>query len=179
MKKITFVSLLIVAFLVVSVMPVMPALAQRGDDSKRKSRNGKAEGVIDGVNVTVEYGRPNVKGRSVWGGLVAYDKIWRTGSDEATTIAFSKDVTVEGKKLAAGAYGLFTVPGKAEWTFVFNSVAKQWGHYKYDKGKDVLRVQVKPAASGHVEELTFKVDGNKVVLHWEKLKVGFTVAAAK
>jgi hypothetical protein len=175
MKRVTFVSLLIIAFLIASVMP---ALAQRGDDSKRKSKNGKVEGTIDGVNIVIEYGRPKVNSRTVWGELVPFDKIWRTGADEATTIMFSKDVTIEGNKLAAGTYSLFTVPGKTEWEFVFNSVAKQWGAYRYDKGKDVLRVKVKPMEADHVEELTFKIEGNKVVMHWEKLAVGFTVAAA-
>ncbi|MCP5046860.1 MAG: DUF2911 domain-containing protein [bacterium] len=172
MKKIIFISLLMVVFLMVSVMP---AMAERGDDSGRKSKNGKVEGTIDGVNITIEYGRPQVKKREVWGGIVPFDQIWRTGADEATTISFSADVTVNGKKLAGGKYSLFTVPGKAEWAFVFNKVAKQWGHYKYDKGQDALRIMSKPKMGDHAEELTFTIDGKNVVLHWEKVKVGFEV----
>jgi hypothetical protein len=176
MKKITLMSMLIVAFLIASVMP---AVAQRGDDTNRKSKNGKVEGTIDGVNVTLEYGRPKVKGRTIWGGLVPFDKVWRTGADEATTFAISKDVSVEGKKLAAGTYSLFTIPGKTEWTIVFNKVAKQWGSFRYDKGQDALRVNVNPAAAEHVEELTFQIEGNKVVLRWEKLSIPFVISAAK
>ena len=176
MRKISVISMLVIALLVVSVMP---AAAERGDDSKRKSKNGKVEGTINGVNVTLEYGRPKVNGRTVWGDLVPYDKLWRTGADEATTIAVDKDVNIEGKKLAAGTYSLFTVPGKAEWTIVFNKVAKQWGAYRYDKGQDALRVNVKPAAAEHVEELTFEIKGNNVVLRWEKLSIPFSVSAAK
>ena len=112
-------------------------------------------------------------------GFVPHSKIWRTGADEATTFAVDKDINVEGKKLAAGTYSLFTIPGEAEWTFVFNKVAKQWGAYRYDKGQDALRVKVKPAAAEHVEELTFKIKGNKVVLHWEKLSVPLAISAAK
>jgi len=175
MKRVSVIGLLIAALLIVSVMP---AVAQRGDDTNRKSKNSKVEGTIDGVNVTLEYGRPNVKERQIWGGLVPFDKVWRTGADEATTFTISKDVNVEGKKLAAGTYSLFTIPGKAEWTIIFNKVAKQWGAYKYDKSQDALQVKVKPAAAEHVEEMTFKIEGNKVVLHWEKLSVPFAISAA-
>ncbi len=176
MKRVIFIGILIIAFLMVSVMP---AEAQRGDDTKRKSKNGKVEGTIDEVNVTLEYGRPKVKDRQIWGGLVPFDKVWRTGADEATTFAITKDINVEGKKLAAGTYSLFTIPGEAEWTIIFNKVAKQWGAFRYDSGEDALRVKVKPAAAEHVEEMTFKIEGNKVVLYWEKLSVPFAVSAAK
>jgi hypothetical protein len=176
MKRVTMIIMLIVVFLIVSVMP---ALAERGDDTNRKSKNGKVEGTIDGVNVTLEYGRPKVKERKIWGGLVPFDKVWRTGADEATTFTINKDISVEGKKLAAGTYSLFTIPGEAEWKIIFNKVAKQWGAFKYDQGQDALRVMVKPIASEHVEEMTFKIEGNKVVLAWEKLSVPFVISAAK
>lgn len=176
MKKLIVMSVFILVFVIASVTP---AMAQRGDDANRKSKNGKVEGTIDGVNVVIEYGRPKVRGRKIWGDLVPFGKIWRAGADEANTFSVDKDVTIEGKKLAAGTYSLFAVPGETEWTFVFNKVAKQWGTYKYDKAEDALRVNVKAKKSDPVEELTFKIDGNNVVLHWEKLAVGFTVAAAK
>jgi Protein of unknown function (DUF2911) len=176
MKKVTLISLLIAVFLIVTVMPT---LAQRGDDSERKSKNGKVEATIDGVKVVIHYGQPNVNGRAIWGGLVPYDKVWRTGANEATTISFSKDASVEGNKIAAGTYALFTIPGKTEWTILFNKVAKQWGNSKYDKANDVLAVKVKPAACELVEAMTFKIDGNKIILMWEKLMVAFKVAAAK
>ncbi len=155
----------------------MPAMAERGDDTDRKSKNGKTEGTIDGVEVALEYGRPNVKGRKIWGGLVPFDKVWRTGADEATAISFSADVTVAGEKLAAGTYGLFTVPGENEWAFVFNEVAEQWGAYDYDSGKDTLRVSAEPREAEHVESMSFEIEGSSVVLRWEKLAVGFEVAA--
>lgn len=176
MKRVILISLLITAFVMVSALP---AMAERGDDTKRKSKNGKAEGTIDGVEIVMEYGKPKVNGRTIWGGLIPFDKLWRTGADEATTISFSKNVTVEGKALAAGTYSLFTVPGKTEWEIVFNKVARQWGAYKYDKAQDALRVKVKSAKADNMEELTFKIKGSKVVLHWEKCKVPFTVAAAR
>jgi len=157
---------------------VSPLAAERDDDTKRKSKNGVTEGTIDGVEISVAYGRPNVKGREVWGGLVPYGKIWRTGADEATTISFSTDVTIEGKALAAGTYGLFTVPGNENWEIVFNKVAKQWGAFRYDAARDALRVTVTPAESDFVESLTFGIGHGHVGLHWADLGVAFQVAAA-
>ena len=176
MRKIrSIVSFLVIVFIVSTI----PTLAERGDDSKRLSKNGKVEAAIEGVNLTIEYGRPKVKGRAIWGSLVPYDKVWRTGADEATTFSVDHDIMVEGKKLAAGTYGLFTVPGEAQWTIIFNKVADQWGAFNYDKGKDILRVTVKPLKAQHVEEMTFKIEGNQVMLCWEKLKVPFKITAAK
>ena len=157
---------------------VLPLWAQRGDDSERKSKNGKTSGVIDGVEVTLEYGRPNVRERQIWGALVPYGSVWRTGADEATTIEFGGDVEVEGEALAAGTYSLFTIPGETEWTFVFNRVAQQWGAYAYDQGQDALRVTATPAPAEHVESMQFDIEESSVVLRWEKLAVGFQVAAA-
>ncbi len=156
----------------------LPVLAGRGDDANRKSKNGKAMGTIDGVEINAEYGRPNVKEREIWGGLVPYGKVWRTGADEASTISFSADVTIGGQKLAAGTYSLFTIAGEDEWTFVFNTVADQWGAFSYDAGKDALRVTAKPMAAEHVESMEIVIEGSSVVLRWEKLAVGFEVAAA-
>ena len=155
-----------------------PAMAERGDDSKRKSKNGAAQGTIDGVDINIEYGRPNVNGRQLWGGLVPYGKVWRTGADEATTISFSSDVNIEGQPLPAGTYSLFTVPGEESWEVIFNEVANQWGAFRYDAGKDALRVSVAPATSDSVETLTFAIGDGKVGLHWGDLGVAFSVAAA-
>ena len=159
------------------LVTALPAVAQRGDDASRASKNGKVEGTIDGVMVTLEYGRPNVKGRTVWGDLVPYGKVWRTGADEATTITFSADVEIGGETLAAGTYGLFTLPGENEWTVIFNKVADQWGT-RYDAGQDALRVIATPKAVDHVEAMDFEVVESWVVLRWEKLAVPFEVKKA-
>jgi len=132
------------------------------------------------TDVTIKYSRPGVKGRAIWGALVPYDKVWRTGANEATTIAFSDDVTVEGQKLAKGTYSLHTIPGKDQWTVIFNSVADQWGSYSYDAAKDVVRVNVKPEAANHMECMSFEIpemttDTAKIVLRWEKIAVPFSI----
>ena len=85
------------------------------------------------TDVTITYSRPGVKGRVIWGELVPYDKVWRTGANKATTISLSDDVTINGQSIAAGTYSLHTIPGKDQWTVIFNKVANQWGSYSYDE----------------------------------------------
>ncbi len=132
--------------------------------------------------VSVIYQRPSVKGRVVFGDLVPYNQIWRTGANNATNITFQSEVTIEGQKLAEGTYALFTIPGKTEWTIIFNKNAKQWGAYNYDANDDVLRVKVKPTKlKDKVETLTISFDDVKdqstnVSLAWENTKVSFKIA---
>lgn len=96
--------------------------------------------------IAVSYSRPNVKGRKIFGALEPFDKVWRTGANSATVVKFSEAIKVEGKDLAAGEYALFTIPGKTEWTIIFNKGTKEWGSYTYSEANDVLRVKVKPVA---------------------------------
>jgi len=126
------------------------------------------------------YSSPGVKDRVIWGELVPYDEIWRTGANEATTIEFSGDVMIEGNKLAAGKYGLYTIPGKDEWTFIFSKQTNLWGTGGYKQEEDALRVKVKPMEAPFCERMHFmfrdvKDDSAKVMLHWEKLMVGFMI----
>jgi hypothetical protein len=132
------------------------------------------------TDITVTYSRPGVKGRQIWGGLVPYDKVWRTGANEATTINFSDDVTINGQALPKGTYSLHTIPGKDEWTIVFNNVSNQWGSFSYDPAKDALRVKAKPQAAPFAEWMTFEIpqlspDQATIAIHWENLSVPFTV----
>ncbi len=132
------------------------------------------------TDITITYSRPGVKGRPIWGALVPYDKVWRTGANEATTIQFSDDVWINGNKLAKGSYSLHSIPTAKDWTLIFNSVADQWGSYSYDQSKDALRVQVTPQPAEHREWLQFEIpemttDTAKVVMRWEKIAVPFTV----
>ena len=171
-------SSLFLVLIVAVMLGVVPSLAQRGDDADRASKNGRTEGSIEGVGVTLEYGRPNVKSRAIWDGLVPYDQVWRTGANEATTITISQNVVVEGKELTAGTYGLFTIPGESEWIVIFNKVPNQWGAMKYDEAEDALRVTVEPTEAEFVEAMEFEIDGSEVVLRWESLAVPVTITAA-
>jgi hypothetical protein len=170
-------SFLFFVVVVTAMLMTLPAMAQRGDDTNRKSKNGKTEGVVDGVETVLEYGRPKVKDREIWGGLVPYNKVWRTGADEATTISFSADVKIEGKALPKGKYAFFTIPGEEKWTIIFNKIAKQSGAFGYDESQDALRVEVVPVSGAHVEEMTFIIEGSSIVLVWEKLRVSIGIAA--
>ena len=171
-------SSIFLVLVMISLLAVVPSMAQRGDDADRASKNGKAEGSVDGVDVTLEYGSPNVKSRAIWGDLVPYDKVWRTGCDFDTPQKFAIRYTVEGKALAAGTYGVFTIPGESEWVVIFNKVPEQWGAMKYDEGEDALRVTVEPEAAEFVESMMFEIDESDVVFRWEKLAVAVTITAA-
>ncbi|KEQ30787.1 hypothetical protein N180_10590 [Pedobacter antarcticus 4BY] len=94
--------------------------------------------------ITVKYSRPNTKGREIFGALEPYGQVWRTGANNATSITFTEDISLEGKKVPAGEYALFTIPGKNEWTIILNKTVKQWGSYEYKEADDVIRIKVKP-----------------------------------
>ncbi len=135
--------------------------------------------IIDGVEVIVTYGSPSVKERTIWGELVPYDVVWRTGANEATTFSVNQAIMVAGQELPAGTYGLFTIPGESDWTIIFNETAEQWGAYEYDESKDVLRVKVSPEMSEEASEtMEFGVSGNDVIIMWENVAVPFTIEAA-
>jgi Protein of unknown function (DUF2911) len=134
------------------------------------------------TDITVKYHRPLVNGRKIWGGLVPYGKVWRAGANENTTIEFSDPVSVEGKPLAKGVYGLHMIPNPDSWTVIFSKTNTGWGSYSYKQDEDALRVNVKPKPLADSEEaLEFefedlKPDSTAVTLKWEKLGVPFTVS---
>jgi len=127
-----------------------------------------ATGKINGATITINYGSPSVKGRTIWGELVPYGKVWRAGANDATTFETDKEITVEGKKLPAGKYSFFVIPEKDAATIVFNKEFKQWGAYKMNEKEDVLRVKVTPKKSASLtEKLVYKVNKDNVTLSWE------------
>ncbi len=142
----------------------------------RPSPAAMVTGEINGATITINYSSPGVKDRTIWGGLVPYEKVWRAGANEATTFETSKDIKVEGKTLPAGKYAFFTIPGKSEWTIIFNNVPDQWGAFNYDESKDALRVTVKPVKSDEMmERLVYVIADNSVALVWENLEVPISI----
>jgi hypothetical protein len=153
----------------------------------KKVRVSPKAGVFQTIGITdvnVSYSRPGVKNRKIWGELVPYNKVWRAGADEATKITFSTDVLIEGKKLSAGAYSFFAIPGENEWTLIFNKVADQWGAFTYNESEDALRIKVKPVANSNHEWLLYSFTeispasgptSAQLNLLWEKLKVSFKI----
>src|SRR5216110_3138568 len=104
------------------------------------------------TDIAVKYHRPLVNGRKIWGGLVPYGKVWRVGANENTTIEFSDPVSVDGKPLAKGIYGLHMIPNTDSWTAIFSKTNTGWGSYSYDQKDDALRVDVKPKTLLQSEE---------------------------
>lgn len=132
---------------------------------------------IASTEIVVEYNRPSVKGRLVFGELVPYGTVWRTGSDATTKIFFSTPVIIEGNRLEAGKYEIFTIPEVNDWTIIFQKNKSQWGSYSYDQGNDKLRVKVNSIHSAEKTEtftITFsEVDSNSAILllSWDKVQV--------
>jgi hypothetical protein len=170
------------ALLAVLAAAAAPALAQLA--TPLPSPNAAVSQTVGVTKIEVVYSRPHVKGptrredRVIWGGLVPYDKVWRTGANAVTKITFDGDVMVEGQKLAAGSYGLYTIPGKTEWTVIFNKVST--GDPDYAADKDALRVKVKPVAVEMKELFTIGfpavTSGSATLaLSWEKLRVPVSI----
>jgi hypothetical protein len=160
----------------------LPALAQQPPAVRypQASPHAVLTQSVGTTDITIDYHRPGVKGRQIWGSVVPYDKVWRTGANEATTIAFSDDVTIDGKPLPKGTYSLHTIPGQAQWTLIFNKTAKQWGSFSYDQAQDALRVTVTPHSAPMTEWMEFTVpqlsnDNATIEIRWASLAVPFTV----
>jgi hypothetical protein len=147
----------------------------------RVSQHMVATATVGLTDITVDYSRPAVKGRTIWGGLVPYDQVWRTGANEATQISFSDDVTINGQPLPKGTYSLHSIPAATgDWTLIFNKTANQWGSFTYDQAQDALRVKSKAEKSEFHEVMTFDIpaltlDEATVVLRWENIGVPFTI----
>jgi hypothetical protein len=135
------------------------------------------------TDVTITYHRPLVNGRKIWGGLVPYDKVWRAGANQNTTFDVSWPVSIEGKPLPKGTYGLHMIPAADSWTIIFSKAAHSWGSFTYDQAEDALRVTVKPHPAPMKEALQYtfddlKADSAVVTMAWEKLAVPFRISVS-
>ena len=150
-------------------------------DLPRQSQRAQLSQRIGITDITINYHRPLVNNRKVWDGLVPYGQVWRAGANENTTISFSDPVTIEGKALDKGTYGLFMIPTADQWTIIFSKNATSWGAFTYNEAEDALRVTVKPAATEMHNTLTYDFDDVQpnsavVTMAWEKVAVPFKVA---
>lgn len=149
-------------------------------DTMKGSPKRVAMKTIGNTHIHIEYGSPGVKGRMIWGGLVAYDQVWATGAHNATSIDFSTDVTIGGKKIRKGKYALFTIPGKTEWTIIINTKYQQHLADDYNAAEDVVRVKVKPLKKqGITQRLTYDVisvsKDAAIAIEWEYVRVQLPV----
>lgn len=193
----------ILVFLTVLVLTAGSVSAQL--KLPRPSQKASVMQTIGVTDLTITYSRPGVKNRKIFGEapkdsyakgestldngylrpegmvIVPYGHVWRTGANEATQFVVTDDCMINGQKLAAGSYSLHTIPGKDEWTIVFNGTANQWGSFNYDPAKDTLRVKAKPqVVKDNQEWFLYTIDpvtddSATVTIRWEKLRVPFTV----
>lgn len=131
-------------------------------DKERASPHAEVAGTVAGKKITISYGRPYKKGRDIWGGLVPWDKVWRTGADEATTLTTDGDIKIGTLAVPKGSYALFTIPSqKKAWQLIVNKNAKQWGAFKYDAKEDLGKTDMKTGSGAEpVEQFTITIEPN-------------------
>ncbi len=178
MKKTRSVSRIVVAVLFLAALATLPALGQPITGLPEQSQGQTLTQTVGVSTVTLDYHRPQVRGRRIWGNLVPFDQVWRAGANENTTISFSDPVMIEGEDLAAGTYGLHMLPGEKEWQVIFSTNSTSWGSFSYDETEDALRVTVRPQEATFQEVMQYRFDhitpdGGVIVLHWEELEVPF------
>lgn len=174
-KKIYYFSFLFILF----ILSDHPALSQE-ELTPRKSPLEVVTMKYEDTYVKITYGRPHKKGREIFGGLVPYDSVWRTGANEATEITVTNDIKIAGKKLVAGTYSLFTIPHQSSWTIILNSDLGQWGAYKYNEEFDVMRFEVPVEKTDKVYEpftIEFEQEKNStnLVMMWDKARVSIPI----
>ncbi|HEY4283018.1 MAG TPA: DUF2911 domain-containing protein [Chthoniobacterales bacterium] len=176
-------SLLIVTIATALIVCAPRAQSQTDLDLPMQSQAAEVKQKIGVTDITIKYHRPTVNGRKIWGALVPYGQTWRAGANENTTIDFSTPVSVEGKPLPAGTYGLHMIPTADSWTVIFSKMAQAWGSYTYNQSEDALRVTVKARPNEMDEALEYefedlKPDSAVVTMKWERLAVPFKVSVS-
>jgi len=149
-------------------------------NTPQASPEAKVSQVVGLTDISIDYHRPAVNKRTVWGDLVPYGQVWRAGANENTTIEFSSPVTVGGKKVPAGRYGLHMLPSDKGWSVMLSSTSTAWGSFSYDEKEDVVRFPVTPKPADFEERLEYRFENPTetsvdVVMQWEKLAVSFPI----
>ena len=153
----------------------------RDNSEARTSPNARVDQTVGTMRIHVRYGRPFVKGRTIFGDLVPYGNVWRLGANEATTVTFTGDVTFGDTEVAAGTYALFAKPMKDSWEFILNSQAAQWGAYDHAPSKDIATVSVTPSSTEHTEMFTIgftdvSATSAHLVAKWAETKVAVPIS---
>jgi len=165
-----------------SLLPVFCHAQSQELNLPRQSQRAVLTQRIGVTDITVTYHRPLQNDRKLWGGLVPYGQVWRAGANENTTVKFSDAVTVEGKPLAAGTYGLHMIPAEnGDWTVIFSNMSTAWGSFSYKQDEDALRVMVKPATADEHNALTYdfdqlKPDSAALTMSWGKVAVPVNIS---
>lgn len=185
-------------FIIVTFLVILSSVnfAQQPNKPRASLKASVSQTIGMDTNIKIEYSRPGVKGRKIWGGLVPFGLNpvdneskgkpypWRGGANENTTIEFSKDVLVNGNKLPAGKYSLHFIPSEKDWVVIFNKKNNAWGSFSYNQDDDALRIIITPIKTHHQEWLMYGFDDLTInsataFLHWELLKVPFKISLAE
>ncbi len=175
------VSFLAITAIICFQMPIYGQSSYGMEVSPRLSPDKHLYHRIGYTSIEIKYSSPAVKERKIWNELVSYDKVWRAGANNATTIEFGEDVIINGHELAAGKYGFFIIPKeKKRWVIIFNKVYEQWGAFNYSASEDALRVESLPIQTSFTENLIYSVESKgpeygTVFLNWGRYKIGFEV----
>jgi len=170
----------VAAVVCVTTLATRPLAAQNIQGLPRVSPRAVLTQTVGITDITIDYHRPSVNDRDVWGALVPDGAVWRAGANDNTTITFGDDVKVEGKELAAGTYGLHMIPGEGGWQVIFSANSTSWGSFSYDEAEDALRVEVQAGEAPFTEQLRYQfdavgADGATIALIWDKVRVPIQV----
>ena len=186
----------ICSLILLSIIFTIPSSVQAQGNNIRKSLKASVtQRLGTDTDITIDFSRPGIKGRKIWGELVPYGLApgnkasngkpfpWRAGANENTTIEFNKDLLVEGHRLAAGKYGIHMIPSEKDWVIIFSKKNAEWGSFSYDEKNDALRITVTPVKAPHEEWLNYGFDdlngtSATAYLHWAELKIPFKIELA-
>lgn len=160
------------------VMVIIPGFAQKKNEPK-PSPLAMATYKYKDTYIKVTYGAPSKKGRQIFGNLVPYGKVWRTGANEATEITFTQNVKISGELIPAGTYTLFTIPNAQKWSILLNTELGQWGAYKYDEKKDLITALGIPVPTEETEVFTISFEPKDGIVNlsmsWDRTKVSLPI----
>jgi hypothetical protein len=193
MKRLSIIGLTLIFF---SLLILSSTTSAQQNQVRKSLKASVTQRLGIDTDITIEYSRPGVKGRKIWGELVPYGLApgnkyskgkpfpWRAGANENTTIEFNKDILIEGNALPAGKYGIHMIPSEKNWVIIFSKNNSAWGSYAYNQEEDALRITVTPVKAPHQEWMLFGFDdlagtSATAFLHWEELKLPFKIELAK
>lgn len=173
--------LFIVSFLLVSTISITSNAQERTTDRVWASPNAAVTQTIGLTEIHLTYGRPSVRDRVIFGDLVPFGEVWRTGANESTAILFSDDVQIAGENVPAGTYSLYTIPGVDSWTVILNNKLS-WGT-QYDEREDFVRIEAKPKEASYMEQMMIYFENitdttGELIIHWDEVKVSVPIEVA-
>ena len=166
----------LLAAFIIGLTILLTNISCSGNKEKRPSPLTSDSTSIGDTDLSIHYSSPSVKKRKIWGELVPYNEVWRTGANKATYFTTNKDIKIEERLLPAGRYALFTIPSESDWIIAFNEDWDQWGAYNYNSDKDVFRIKVFPQKSSFDERMKFVFEDSALRFDWEELSYSLRIS---